>query len=292
MTRGPAQFAIVTAANGAGERLDVFLARELDLPRHYVHRLLERERVWLGGRPASKGTLLDVGNRLEILPFRHPSEGPHAAPELPLSVLAEERGLVAVDKPAGMPTHPLDFDERTSVVNAFLARYPDAVGIGDGGLHAGLVHRLDTDTSGVLLFANEPRAWREAREAFRSGRAEKHYLARVHGALRGEREVVLQLAQRGDHVRVVERGGRPARTRLGAVQRDGETSIVAIELLTGVRHQIRATLAHLGHAIVGDQRYGSPVDCGRHLLHATRLRIGKFEASSPPVEITQWVATG
>jgi 23S rRNA pseudouridine1911/1915/1917 synthase len=289
MTRGPATFAVVTAANGAGERLDVFLSRALDLPRRYVQRLLERERVWLAGKPATKGRVLDIGDRLEILPFRHPSEGVPAAPELPLVVLADERGLVAIDKPAGMPTHALDYDERTSAVNAFLARYPEAAEVGDGGLQASLVHRLDTHTSGVLLFAREARAWREAREAFSSGRAEKHYLARVHGALRGEREVALQLAQRGDHVRVVESGGRLARTRLGAVERDGDTSLVAIELLTGVRHQIRATLAHLGHPIVGDRRYGSPVDRGRHLLHATLLRIplrsGRFEARSAPAGI-------
>lgn len=275
----------------AGERLDRFVARTLGLTRGYVRRLLGRGLVSVDGEPAVKGGLLRVGDRVRIEAFRHPDEGPIASPELEVVVLHEADGLLAVDKPAGIPTHPLDYEEGGTLLNAALARFPALLGVGEGGLRSGVVHRLDTQTSGVLVLATRDEAWRRAREAFARREVRKHYLARVHGELPGEREVVLRLDHRGERMRVVERGGREAVTRLSGVRADAETSLVEVQPITGLMHQIRATLAHLGHPVVGDALYGSPVDCGHHLLHATFIRIGAFEASSAaPPEIVQGVA--
>jgi 23S rRNA pseudouridine1911/1915/1917 synthase len=270
----------------AGTRLDVLLARRLGVSRGYARRLIERERVRIGGRTAAKGTLVRAGESLEVAPFRHPDLGPAPAPELPVAILRQADGLVAVDKPAGRPTHALDCEETHTEQNAVLARFPEMLGVGEGGVRSGVVHRLDTFTSGVLVFALAGDAWRRARRAFDEQRVEKRYLARVHGRLASEIDCELRLEQRGDHVRVVARGGRVTRTLLRPLASFGETSLVEARPRTGHRHQIRAALAHLGTPVVGDRVYGSPARIGRHLLHATDLSIEGFAASSPaPPEI-------
>jgi 23S rRNA pseudouridine1911/1915/1917 synthase len=273
-------------AHDAGQRLDVMLARALGVSRGHVRRLLERERVRLSGRPAAKGTLLRAGDVVEVVPFRPPEAGPPPQQELALSILRDEAGLVAVDKPAGLPTHPLDCDETGTVLNAFLARFPEALGVGEGGARSGVVHRLDTGTSGVLVFAREQGAWERARRAFTTRGVEKVYLARVHGRFERAQRCEIRLEHRGDHMRVVTRGGRLAVTDLRALRHDDGETLVEARPVTGLTHQIRATLAALGHPIVGDERYGSAVRLGRHLLHATGIRIESFAADSPaPPEI-------
>jgi hypothetical protein len=154
---------VTVPGEGSGARLDVFLARSLDLSRGYARRLLERGGIRLNGAPAAKGARVQPGDVVSGPPFRHPSEGPLASPGLEVRILAEKGGLLAVDKPAGVPTHPLDFDERGTVLSALLARYPEMSGVGEGGLRSGVVHRLDVGTSGVLVFARETEAWTRAR---------------------------------------------------------------------------------------------------------------------------------
>jgi 23S rRNA pseudouridine1911/1915/1917 synthase len=266
----------------AGERLDRLLAARLELTRSYVRRLIGRGAVTVGGRPGVKGDLLRPGDRVAIAPFRHPNLGPHPEPDAPLRVLCEQGGLIAVDKPAGMPTHPLDCDETGTVLGALLARKPAIFGVGEGGVLSGVVHRLDTHTSGVLLFALDEAAWAAARQAFMDRRVEKHYVARVHGTPDAPAEIVLRLAHRGPRMRVVTRSGREAVTRLRSVRADGETSLVEIEMVTGVTHQIRATLAHLGHPVVGDAVYGPPTEEPRHWLHARSIHLGSLTVESEP----------
>jgi len=270
-----------------GQRLDAVVARALGLSRGWVRKLLDAERVLLNQRPASKGVILRAGDRIDVLPFARPEAGPLANPAIELPILHERAGLIAVDKAAGLPVHPLVPEDAETVLNALVARHPELVGVGEGGLRSGVVHRLDPGTSGVLVFALDDSAWREARAAFAEKRVVKRYLARVHGAFEGEREVELLLENRGAHVRVVERGGRRALSRLRALETGAETSLVEIIMRTGVRHQIRATLAEIGHPIVGDRTYGSTVLLRRHLLHAAEIRWDAFEARSPtPPELS------
>jgi 23S rRNA pseudouridine1911/1915/1917 synthase len=225
--------------------------------------------------------VLRAGEEIEIESFRRPEQGPSADASLVLPVLAQGEGLLAVDKPAGIPSHPLDYDETGTALGAVLALHPEVRHAGEGGLECGLVHRLDTGTSGVLVFATEPSAWHEARAAFATRRVAKRYRARVHGSLDSALEVELHLAPRGKRVRVVARGGRLSVTRLRPVEVRGRESLVEVEPVTGLRHQIRAVLAHLGHPVMGDRIYGSPLRLPRHLLHAEWIRIGSFEARAP-----------
>ena len=268
-----------------GRRLDVYLAQRLGISRGYVRRLLGLERIRLAGQLPRKGAILNAGDRVDVLPFHHPDDGPRAAPELPIRVLREGEGLVAVEKPAGLPTHPLDFEETKTALNALLAHYPELGGVGDGGLQSGVVHRLDTHTSGVLLFSTRDDVWRRVRAEFAERRVQKRYLARVHGAYRLTQETVLRLEHAGRRMCVVASGGREAVTQLCPVREIGDTTLVEVQPLTGVMHQIRATLAHLGHPLLGDREYGSPRELGRHLLHATFISTLGFDAASSLPEI-------
>ncbi len=273
---------IAVPASDVGRRLDVVLARELGLSRGQVRRLLDRERVRLSGRPAAKGAILRSGDLIEVVAFRRPEAGPLPEPEQPLVVLRAQDGLVAVDKPAGRATHPLDCDETGTVLSAVLARFPGALGVGEGGARSGVVHRLDIGTSGVLVFAQTQHAWELARRAFAERTVEKLYLARVHGVFERAQRSELRLEHRGDHMRVVASGGRLAVTELRPLRVDADETLVEARPLSGLTHQIRVTLAALGHPVVGDERYGSSLRLGRHLLHAARIRIESFAADSPP----------
>ncbi len=272
---------MVTEAD-AGRRLDRYLADALELSRGYVRRLLARGRVQLEGRPALKGTELREGDRIELLPFRHPREGPEEATHIRLELLARGGGLIAIDKPAGLPTHPLDYEETDTVLNALLARFPELRGVGEGGLRSGVVHRLDTQTSGVLAFALGQPAWERARDAFHARRVEKRYVAVVHGRFERAVELDLRLAPRGNHMARVPRGGVQALTRFAPLASGANTSLLEARPETGVMHQIRASLAALGHPVVGDAVYGSKARLPRHLLHATELRLLELHAQSTP----------
>ena len=274
----------------AARRLDVALADALALSRRYAQRLLARGDVRIDGRPASKGDTLPLGARIEIPPFRHPSEGVLASPDRPLHVIAAAHGLVAVDKPASEPCHGIDFDDADSLVSAFVARYPSARAVGIGTLEGPLVHRIDPGTSGVVVLATDAGAHGAARHAFARGDVRKEYLARVHGALAGDRRVELSLESAGTRMRVVRAGGRRAITEIRVLETDAESSLLTVTIPTGVRHQIRATLAHLGHPVVGDHTYGSSVALTgpqpRHLLHAARIELtGLHARSAPPEEL-------
>jgi len=269
------------APSDVGARLDGVVARLLGVSRGYARKLLSAERVLLGGRPAAKGTALRAGDELEILEFARPEDPPLPNADLDLVIVAQTGDWVAIDKPASQPTHPLEHGDRDTALNAVIARFPQVAGVGEAGLRSGVVHRLDPGTSGVLLFALTDDAWRRARAAFAEKRVHKLYVARVHGSFRGERDVELRLESRGAHVRVVSRGGRLAQSRIRARRTGGDESLVEVEMRTGVRHQIRVTLAYLGFPVIGDTLYGSSALLPRHWLHAESLAWEEFAARAP-----------
>jgi 23S rRNA pseudouridine1911/1915/1917 synthase len=284
-----------------GQRLDRFLAERLRLSRSQVRRLLARGAVRVAGRGVAenaKGWNLEPGSVVEVAPFaRRENERAIAAPDRPLSVLSSGPGWLAIDKPAGTPVHPLHADETDTVLNMLIARFPEIHGVGEGGLRSGVVHRLDVDTSGVLLFATQEDVWQRLRSAFREHQVQKRYRAIVIGALEGEGRLELGL---------VTARHRPARVRvLGDAERDrargariGELSWRSLQVYagatllevcpkTGFLHQIRVSLAHLGFPVLGDRTYGPPSDpvpVARHMLHAARADCDEISASSsdPP----------
>ena len=289
----PTTRSLMVPPGEAGQRLDLFLAGALALSRAAVRRLLVGGGVALDGRLlslADKGTALAAGQRIAVERFApREAELPEAQPELALAVLARGEGWLAVDKPAGMPVHPLRAGELGTALNAVIAVAPEIAGVGEAGLRSGVVHRLDVGTSGVLLFATGEARWQMLRDGFRAHRVEKVYRALVCGALAGEGELVLSLAvtqHRPARVRVVGEGepsSRRTSLRYRALAALAGTTLVEVRPRTGFLHQIRASFAHLGHPLVGDSAYGAPATAlaERHLLHAASVAYRDVEAESP-----------
>lgn len=295
----------------AGERLDRFLAERLGVSRARVRHLLEFGRVSIdddgGGRAlelADKARRTAVGERFGVAgPLRAEEERPMPRPDLDWRCVAEGPGWVGVDKPAGCGVHPLYPAQQDTVLNAVVARHPEIVGVGEGGLRSGVVHRLDVDTTGALLFATTEEGWRRLRGAFSAHQVEKRYLALVRGRFEGPGRIELALSvkrHRPARVEVVEpAAGRLCRQRVRVLRRFEEATLVEIELETGFLHQIRASLAHLGHPVLGDREYGEASGAGadgdcdedssqgaetapRPMLHAARLVFEEIELVVPP----------
>ncbi len=297
---GP-HLAFVAGPGDAGLRLDLFLASKLALSRAAVRRLLARGVVRVDDRAASagaKGLLLGAGMRIDVEAFTPPGRlAPPAEPGRELRVLAEGPGWLAVDKPAGVPVHPLGEGERATLLGAVAARHPEIVGVGEGGLRSGVVHRLDVDTSGVVLFATDAPTWDRLRAAFRTHRVEKRYRAIVRGRppASGRCERILAVTRhRPARVRVLSAaeaqslsGARPTRLSWRELEALPAATLLEVTLETGFLHQIRATFADLGHPLVGDVLYGArlgpepPRRAPRQMLHAASVRLDEITAESP-----------
>ena len=271
--------AALTLTVGAGAvRLDAFLHGALPaLSRRFVRRLIAEGAVCVNGRPAAKGVRLAPGDRV-TLPDLPASIAPE--PQLALPVLHEDDAVVALDKPGGMPGHALDPRQRGTAAAFLLARYPEMAGIGDP-LAPGLVHRLDSGTSGLLVAARTRAAHQALRAALHARAVEKRYLAWVAGdasALDGTR-VALPLAHDPrDRRRMVPAAAGmrawPAETSVVVVSTGRARSLVEATIRTGVTHQVRVHLAARGHPVLGDVLYaGAPAGLppGRHALHAAGM---------------------
>lgn len=268
----------------AGTRLDVLLVRRVEgMSRASARRMIQEGLVHLNGRPARKGSRLSTGDHVSLDEVPGPRDFVVIpAPELPLTVLLETPSFVIVDKPAGLPTHPLRAHERGTVANALVARYPEMQGVGYALREPGILHRLDNDTSGVLLAARSPVAFDRLRELLREGEIDKRYQALVVGALEAPLVIDFPIAPHPSDPRRVHAClepadrrmpvARAARTHVETALGIGEDTLVEVRATVAVRHQIRAHLAAVGHPLVGDWLYGGPTDrLGRHFLHASRI---------------------
>ncbi len=282
-------------ADRSGERLDVFVARRRpDLSRSRVQRLIENGLVAVDGRPSRRGSRkISAGERVTVI---LPLEGPPAElldvePEaIPLRVLYQDGDVLVVDKPVGMPVHPSAGHSRGTLVNALLAHCPDLKGIG-GAQRPGIVHRLDKDTSGLMVVAKNDLAHRSLSRQLKERSVVKGYLALVEGRLEPPEAVIEAPIARHPSQRkrmAVVPGGREARTAYKVQRYFKGYTLVEVTPLTGRTHQIRVHFASLGHPLAGDPVYGrhSPL-LGRQFLHAHRLgfrhpRDGRYlEFESP-----------
>lgn len=255
-------------------RLDSYLAQHLEqLTRSRLHSLINEGHVLLNGGAAKPAQQVRAGDAIAVtMPPPRPI-GLSAEP-IPVPVVFEDDDVVVVDKPAGLAVHPGPGHPDGTLVNALLALCPGIQGVG-GALRPGIVHRLDKDTSGLMVVAKNDAAHHGLSDSLKTRRVVKGYLGLAAGSLpQSEGVIDLPIARhpRNRKKMAVVEGGKPARTRYRVTEELPGVTLLELDLETGRTHQIRVHLAHLGNPLIGDAVYGrAEASPGRQFLHASRL---------------------
>lgn len=297
-------FTFAVTEGEENERLDKALASRLEAySRAAIQKWIEEGRVLVDGRPALRpSTRLSPGQHV-LVQIPPPSEPLAISPEpIPLDVLYEDTHLLVINKPAGMVVHPAPGHTAGTLVNALLARYPEWAEMEweddeeedepeSPRARPGVVHRLDKDTSGVLIVAKNAEARLALQAQFQARQVEKVYLALVYGVPStpaGVIEAPIGRDRRQRKRMAVVRDGKPARTEFTVQERFTECALLEVRPQTGRTHQIRVHLAFIGHPVVGDSVYGRRrrgIPCPRQFLHAARIAFA-HPVTGRPMECT------
>ncbi len=280
---------LVVGAAEAGQRLGRWLTGRFPaIARAQAEAAITAGAVLVSGRRAAKGHALAASEVVQIFQCLEKSDlAAVPDPTLPLDTVFADAYLLACNKPAGMPVHPQRAGETGTLVNALLARHPELAGLGGDTMFPAFVHRIDTDTSGLVLAARTPPVYAALRALFRARNIHKEYLALVHGRMTQggclDYELAHQPATPGQMVAVTARNRAKVRKPMRAITeveiagRFAACTLLRVVIKTGVTHQIRCQLAEQGHAVVGDKSYGPPgadtLGLARHFLHAARLEF-------------------
>jgi 23S rRNA pseudouridine1911/1915/1917 synthase len=274
----------------AGIRLDRHIIPRLPhYSRKMVKELFAGGRILLNQRPASKGEKITPGDRIKVILPTPQSAVPLPDPSVKFSTIYQDQDLLVIDKPGGIPSHPLKVWEKGTLANALVGTYPELQGIGTNPLEPGLVHRLDKGTSGILVVGKNRLSWERLKQDLTGRRWNKKYLALVSGIIAPEGVIRQALAHHsGDRSRMMivrdseePHRGRifPAETRFRIVKSYQAFCLLEVDLITGVTHQIRVHLAGKGHPVLGDVLYevvGAPtlgLAPGRIFLHAAGVEL-------------------
>jgi len=260
-------------AEDSGTRLDVFLASAIGISRSYAQKLIANGHALINGITSKASYKLETGDAITgIVPDPEPLT---ILPEdIPLTIVYEDSDILVIDKPAGLTVHPAPGNWEHTLVNALLAYCPDLAGIG-GKLRPGIVHRLDKNTSGVMVVAKNDVAHHGLSSQIMERRVNKGYLALVLGHLnprQGAIEAQLGRDPKNRKKMAVVMGGRDARTDYKVIDYLESYTYLEATPQTGRTHQIRVHLAAIGHPVFADSVYGKKSDeLGRHFLHAHLL---------------------
>ena len=316
MTRGKS-FIFKVTEKDQGIRLDLFLSQsDINLSRSQAKKLIEEEKIQLNQKPTKPSVRLKQGDQVSgILPEPEPLS---LEPEpLPLTVLYEDPSIIVVDKPAGMVVHPAPGNPSGTLVNALVHHCKDLAGI-NGVLRPGIVHRLDKETSGVMVVAKDDEAYHQLVKQFKNRTIEKVYLAIARGKFSQEEgSIDLSIGRHPSERKRMStrtRRGRPAVTRWKVIERFNGLTLLEIFPKTGRTHQIRVHLSAMGHPLVGDPLYGKKggvndptiKEClrmlNRQALHAYRLglihpRTGERIEFTAPLpkdmkDVLEWLRSG
>lgn len=281
---------VTVSDDRAGQRLDNFLSGQLKgVPRSLIYRICRTGEVRINGRRAKPDQRLEAGDEVRIPPVRVAERGESAPPpggqlaRIEAAIVHEDRDFLVIDKPAGIASHGGSGVSFGAIELLRAARPRDTLE---------LAHRLDRDTSGVLVLTRKRSALTGLQAAIREGRVEKRYLALIQGALPQPRLTVdaplrKSVLQGGERMVRVDPDGKPSRSRFIERERYAEASLVEVALETGRTHQIRVHAQHIGHPLAGDEKYGEREfnrrmrDKGlkRLFLHAARFEFSLGERS-------------
>ena len=317
---------ISVAPDDAGKRLDQLLAAHLDVSRARVQQLISEQKVLVNDAPAKASLKLRGSEHITVLGSAERPPLRAMAEEIPLDIVYEDDDLAIINKAAGMMVHAgagatEDQRNRGTLVNALLHHFSTLSGVG-GEMRPGIVHRLDKETSGLIVVAKNDEAHRRLAEQFARREVRKTYIALVHGWPKKDRGTISASISR-DRIRRIRMttrgtGGRDAVSHYNVIRRletpFGKFALVEVKIDTGRTHQIRVHMASLGHAVVGDALYGAPremrarrgratdeggaISLPRNFLHAAQLelthpRTGKQIALKSPLppELEAFLAT-
>ena len=273
----PREEFLVTPESGAGARLDVFLAAHVaGLTRSQAGKAADEGRALVNDVPKKPGAILRPGDRVVLTRPEAPPAGLEPQ-DIPLKVLYRDDDLIVLDKPFGLVVHPGAGVRSGTLVNALLHAFPEVIWVGEGD-RPGIVHRLDMETSGVMVVARSPRAYESLKGQFKDRRVKKVYRALVWGRMPGpEGRIDAPIGRHprhGQRMSVRTRKPRAAETLFTVLEEFRQTTLLEVRPLTGRTHQIRVHLAAAGHPLVGDTRYGRKRGGKRYprlFLHACRL---------------------
>ena len=270
------------------DRLDKFLAHETQVSRGKVQTAIKHGLVSVNGMEILEPDyMVIVGDTIELPEFESDNLKPS---DLKLKIVFENEEVVVIDKPAGLVVHPGAGNTEDTLANALISLYPGIEKVGQPH-RPGIVHRLDEDTSGLILVAKNPGSYDYFKQLFMDRKVEKEYLALVHGTPSKKHDVIdLPLEKQPLKQKMSVRDGslpagqagasggkvKPALTEYWVLDASGQFSLLRVKLHTGRTHQIRAHLAHIGYPIVGDQVYGLKQDSTiltRQFLHAYKLKF-------------------
>jgi 23S rRNA pseudouridine1911/1915/1917 synthase len=279
----------------AGQRLDRYLAVQLaGWSRNRIQLLIACGAVQVNGRASKPGYALRAGDDIGIDPGEQTPRTQRAQPQLlPLDIVYEDADLLVINKAPGMVVHPAPGHSADTLVNALLARYPDLPGVSNDGERPGIVHRLDRDTSGLLLVAKNARTQAALIAQMQRHEVVKRYQALVEGVLALDQGSIDAPIGRDPRHRqqmaVTAIGSRQARTHFRVLERFARHTLLLIQLETGRTHQIRVHLKAIGHPVTGDSVYGSGnairgSGLHRQFLHACQLQL-THPGSGRPLKI-------
>lgn len=287
---------IIIGQDNEGQRIDKFLAKEFFLySRGEIIRRIKDGKVLVNNKSAKPSYLLEQGDAVMLENFSRQPEDKSLKgnSEMILDVLFENEDIIVINKPAGMQVHPSFNEKDNTLVNALIFFYPEIVNVHDGAQDAemrpGIVHRLDKDTSGVMVVARNPEAFAALKGIFQNREVEKQYLAVAEGIFTEKTGVIEKPIARSTSYKkqVIARKNtktivRPAETHYRVIDELSGYSLVEVFPKTGRMHQIRVHLASIGHPVVGDAIYGlsnnekEEKNTQRQLLHAQKLKFELF----------------
>ncbi|MEI3116623.1 MAG: RluA family pseudouridine synthase [Merdibacter sp.] len=260
-----------------GQRIDKYLCEQTQLTRSRIQQLIEQGAVVVNGKATKSNYKINTGDLIEVS-YEDLSELDVVAQDIPLDIRYEDSDVIVINKPRGMVVHPANGNQQGTLVNALLYHCKDLSGI-NGVLRPGIVHRIDKDTTGLIIVAKNDKAHLELSKQLQDKTVNRLYYALVHGTFAHDYGTIDAPIGRDETDRqkmaVTEKNSKEARTHFRVLERFKDYSLVECRLETGRTHQIRVHMRYIDHPIVGDEKYGyrRTMKIGGQLLHAHQLEF-------------------